>query len=78
MLLDSSCKDTRQMSAETFEFYSSQHTEFTSAVRKWLNHEWKETFNVDVVLFDETLFPFIAPVGEFILTSNDSSTSINC
>ena len=78
MLLNSSCKDTRQTSAEKFEFYSSRHTEFTSTVQKWLNHEWKETFDVDLDPFDKTTFPCTVPLVEFILTSNDSLISINC
>ena len=72
MLLDLSCKDTRQMSAEKFECYSSQHTEFTSVVQKRLNHEWKKTYHINVDPFHETTFPCITPMGEFILTSNYS------
>ena len=36
-------------------------------VKKRLNHEWVQTFNVDVDPFDETTFPFILPEEEFIL-----------
>ena len=66
------------MSAEKFEFNSSQHTEFTSMVQKWLNHKWKETYDVDLDPFDKATFPCRALMGEFILTSNDSLISINC
>ena len=76
MLMNSSCKDTRQKSVLRIVTNLSQHNEFTSAVRKWLNHEWKETFDVDP--FDEITFPFIVPAGELILTSNGSLISINC
>ena len=55
-----------------------RHTEFTSVVQKWLNHEWKEEFDVDVDPFDKATFPCIVPMGEFILASNDSLISINC
>ena len=78
MLLDLSCRDTRQMSAKKIEFYYSGHTGFTSSVQKWLNHEWKKTCHADVDSFVETTFPFIVPLGEFILKSNDFLTSNNC
>ena len=77
MLLDSSGKDTRQISREKYQFYLSQHTEFLSSVWKWLNHEWTEKYDVDIDPFDDNTFPFKVPMDEFPQTSNDSLISIN-
>ena len=64
-------------SAQKIETNLSQHTKFTSDDPKWLNHEWKETFDLDVDPFDETTFLFKVPLGKFILKSNDALISIN-
>ena len=58
------------MSAEKLDFFSSSHIDFKFAILKQLNHEWKETFDVNLDPFDATTFLCKVFVGEFILTSN--------
>ena len=63
------------LSLHLFLFFWSQAT-FSSMIRNWLNHEWMQTWNVDVKPFHEKTHSI--PTGEFILKSNYSLISMNC
>ena len=72
IVLNSSYKETKSIYPYKMIAQYGQVTDISSMVWKWLNHEWMQTWDVNVVPFNETTIPHIVPEGEFILKSNYS------
>ena len=67
ILLNSAYRNTTSIFLLKSIKQNGKVNEISSIIQKWLNHEWMQTWDVDVEPVNEKTFPYCVPVSEFFI-----------